>query len=635
VIVTLAGHVDHGKTSLVRQLTGVDTDRLAEEKRRGLTIDLGFAYSDIAGQRIGFVDVPGHHRFVHNMIAGVAANQYAMVVVAADDGPMPQTREHLTILDLLGVAQGIVVVTKIDRVDAGRVAEVKRESATLAHATGLQVRDVLAVSSASGIGVDAVRAHLADAARRQHAAAQTGCIRLAVDRAFVIKGVGLVVTGSLHSGKLVRGIELSVAPRGGTVRVRTLHVSDRPTDSATSGDRCAVNLTGDGTDAIARGDWLVAPECFAPTQNVVIDLYISAQLPRPVKHWLPIHAYHATSHAEGHVALLTSPALGTGDRGLVELVLQQPLHPKRGDRIVLRDHGQQRTLGGGSVIDISAPRRARRAATRLAHLQALTAVDAMQALEALLQIEDVDIETFQRCRNLTRAELDALLAAVKPVQVNRDGRVYALDASRWQATLELLRAQIAAYHKTAPHSIGLKTDQLRRLQLLPPQWLDAALAALLAAGYIKETAGHFHVPGHRPQLPGEDAALLERIETLLRDEPQPPSSGDMAKRLGIGMRNLDAFIKRMTGLGLLVRVGSNRVLLPDQIEQFAGIVQRLAGAHADGFSARAFRDAAQVGRNLAIDVLEHFDRCGYTRRYGEVRRIVGAAALLHRAPVVS
>lgn len=631
MIITLAGHVDHGKTSLVRQLTGIDTDRLAEEKRRGLTIDLGFAYAEMAGQRLGFVDVPGHHRFIHNMIAGVASNQYAMVVVAADDGPMPQTYEHLTILAHAGVTRGVIAITKTDRVDAERIDAVRDVSLASAAAAGLEIDAVLPVSSATGVGVDALRAQLIAAANAYHASASTGCFRLAVDRVFIVRGSGLVVTGTVHSGTLTQGTELTIAPRGLRTRVRNLRVSDRPADTASAGDRCAVNITGVEVGEIERGDWLVETDSYAPTRNVVIELTVTGDLPRPVRHWLPVHAYLATSHAEGHVALLESTALGRGEHALVELVLDEPLHAKHGDRIVLRDHGLERTVGGGRVIDIAAPTRTRRDPARLAQLRAQTHADSRSALNALLAIGDVDIDLFRRSRNLTRIELDALLTTADPIRLVRDGREFAIEREGWQRTLTTLRTRIAAYHNAAPHSAGIKSDQLRRLKAIPDRWLDTALAALVEAGQIHDAGGHFHVPGHRPRLPPEDAALLERIEALLDDEAQPPSSGDIAKRLGIALRAIDTFIKRMAGLGLLVRVGSNRVLRPEQLDRFATTAQRLANEHRDGFSARQFRDAAGVGRNLAIDVLEHFDRCGYTRRYGDVRRIVGAASVLRRA----
>ena len=631
MIVTLAGHVDHGKTSLVEALTGVNTDTLAEEKRRGLTIDLGFCYTNIDGQRVGFVDVPGHHRFIHNMVAGVAVHQHALLVVAADDGPMPQTLEHLAILKLLGVSTGVAAVTKVDRVDAAQVAATRDAVAAMAESSGLHLSAIVGTSSIDGTGIKALRDHIAAAARTHRTDHLDRAFRLAIDRTFVVKGIGVVVTGTVHSGALNKGDDIVIAPQGLAARARTLRVSDEMADRAAAGDRCAVNLSGVSIDQVARGDWLIAPSTLAPTQNVIVDLTVLEDFPRSVKHWLPIHAYHAASHAEGHVALLDSTRLTAGQSALVELVLATPLHPKHGDRLVLRDHARERTIGGGIVIDTAPPEKARRAAMRLARMKAQRADDPVKAMRELLDLGDVDIDAFRRVRNLTDESLAMLSAATNPVEIIRRGRAFAVARDRWLSTLDALTGQIIAYHKAAPHSQGLKADQIRRTGIVPKSWLDDALATLVSTGRIAESSGHYHDRDHRPALPPDDAALLRRIEASIGTGDQPPSIGDIAKSLAIALRTIDGFIAKMTKLGFLVRVGDNRVLLPRQIDALALTAQQVANSKPDGFSAREFRDAAQIGRNLAIDALEYFDRCGFTRRYGDLRRIVGEASTLKRA----
>jgi selenocysteine-specific elongation factor len=631
MIVTLAGHVDHGKTSLVEALTGVNTDTLAEEQRRGLTIDLGFCYANIDGERIGFVDVPGHHRFIHNMVAGVAAHQHALLVVAADDGPMPQTLEHLAILKLLGVTHGVAAVTKVDRVDAAQVAATRHAVAAIAESAGLHLSAIVDTSSIEGTGIDTLRREIASAAKAHPTDPVDRAFRLAIDRTFIIKGVGVVVTGTVHSGTISRGDEVVVAPSGIAARARSLRVSDQPAEHAVAGDRCAVNLSGVTAEQVGRGDWLIDPSTFAPTYNVVVDLVVLADFPRAVRHWLPVHVYLAASHAEGHVALLESTRLGAGQSALVELVLAQPLHPKFGDRIVLRDHARERTIGGGSVIDIAPPEKARRSPARLAALQALRADDHTQALRALIDASDVDTDAFRRTRNLTPRALASVVAAINPVERVRQGRSLALSRDRWQTALDALANQISAYHKAAPHSQGLKADQIRRTGIVPKRWLDDALAALVSTGRITETGGQYHDRDHRPALPPDDAALLRRVEALIGGGDQAPSIGDMAKSLAMPLRAVNAFIAKMTKLGFLVRVGENRALLPRQIDVLCNTAQQLANSKPDGFSARDFRDSAQVGRNLAVDVLEYFDRCGFTRRYGDLRRIVGDPSTLKRA----
>jgi selenocysteine-specific elongation factor len=628
MIITLAGHVDHGKTSLVEALTGFNTDTLDEEKRRGLTIDLGFCYADLDGQRVGFVDVPGHHRFIHNMVAGVASHQHALLVVAADDGPMPQTFEHLTILKLLGVTSGVAAVTKIDRVGADRVSATREAVAAMAHSAGLHLDGIVATSSIDRTGIDELRAHIAQAARAHRTIDPDRAFRLAIDRTFVVKGVGVVVTGTVHSGTLNTGDEVVVAPGGLAARARTLRVSDKPADHALPGDRCAVNLTGISSDQVSRGDWLVAPSTFAPTQNIVVDLKVLDDFPRPVKHWLPVHVYLAASHTEGHVALLDSARLGAGESALVELVVAAPLHPKHGDRLVLRDHARERTVGGGIVVDTAPPAKARRAPERLERLRAQRTEDPARALIELLRSGDVDLDAFRRLRNLTRTSAADASNAANPVEHVRRGRVFAVSRTRWLAVLDTLLAQIVAYHKAAPHSQGLKKDQISRMGVVPKPWLDEALATLVSAGRVAETGGHYHDPAHRSALAPDDASMLRRIEKLIDTTDQPPSIGDIAKSLGIALRTIDAFISKMTKIGILIRVGEHRVLLPRQIDTLSQTARRLAIAKPDGFSAREFRDAARIGRNLAIDVLEHFDRRGFTRRSGDLRRIIGDGSTL-------
>ena len=624
MIITLAGHVDHGKTSLVEALTGKNTDTLAEEKRRGLTIDLGFAYVDFDGQRVGFVDVPGHHRFIHNMVAGVASHQHALLVVAADDGPMPQTREHLDILNLLGVRRGVAAVTKIDRVAPARYAEVVDATVNLARESGLHLSAVVGTSAVTKVGLDELRRQLAAAARAESARADGRAFRLSIDRAFVIKGTGLVVTGTVHSGEATVGAELTVAPSGKTFRARSMRVSNEPAVRAGAGDRCAINLAGAANGDAQRGDWLVVPQTYSPSNNVVLDLTVLADFPRAVKHWLPVHAYHAASHAEGRLALLDSPRIEPGRSAMIELVLDVPLHAKHGDKVVLRDHARERTIGGGTVIAIAPPKRARRAPERIAALSIQRGDDAADVFAELLAREDIDLEAFRRVRNLTEPAFANMLQSIDHVRLDRDDRVFAADAARWKEALNALEAQVAAYHQTAPHSQGLKAQQIRSTGVVPPRWLEGALAALLADGRIRETGGHFHKIGHRAALPPDDAALLRRIDALI-DRDQPPSVGDIAKSLGIPLRTVDAFLTKVANLDYLIRVGTNHVLKPSHIEALTETARRVAASSPAGFDARAFRDAAGIGRNLAIDVLEYFDRRGFTRRFGDVRRIVGPA----------
>ena len=630
MIITLAGHVDHGKTSLVKALTGVDTDRLEEEKRRGLTIDLGFAYTNLDGQRVGFVDVPGHHRFVHNMVAGVAAHQLGLIVVAADDGVMPQTLEHVQILKLIGVERALFALTKIDRCEAERIEVVRADLVKLAQKHDFGNAQIIETSVVSGAGIDTLRDALGKAAR-EHPNIQTeGAFRLAIDRAFLIRGSGLVVTGTVHSGTVHLGDELRVAPAGHNVRVRSLHVQDAESDQAQPGDRCAVNITGIERKDVERGQWLVTPEVFAPARSAVVQLSVLDDFPRTVKHWLPVHAYHATGHAAGHVALLESPPLRASDSALVELEFETALHPKYGDRIVLRDHARERTIGGGPVIETAPARTGRRKPVRLRQLHDQLKSNPRDALAALLSSTDqgVDLEGFRLLRNLSQASMDELVATQDVARVERGGRNFAFAGQSWRAWQDHVVERIEAYHKTAAHSPGLTTEQLHKVADVPGTILPQLLEGLEAESRVQQSGGYYQAASFQARLPEAEERQLRQFEQVLAEGDQPPSLGDMAKRIGGNLRSLQSAARAFARSGRIVVVSDTRIFLPQQIRGYASIAEQLQADHPDGFSVRQFRDATGIGRNLAIEVLEYFDARGYTRRYDDKRRIVGARSSL-------
>ena len=617
MIVTLAGHVDHGKTSIVRALTGIDTDRLAEEKRRGLTIDLGFAYADFDGARVGFVDVPGHHRFIHNMVAGVGRRQHALLVVAADDGVMPQTREHLQILTLIGLGGGVVAINKIDRTPPARVAEVRAQIRALAADTFLRDAPIIKVACPDGRGIAALRAHLGAAAQR-HAVDRAALeFRLAVDRAFSVRGAGVVVTGTVASGAARPGDTLAIAATGQSTRLRGLRVQDASADRAVEGDRAAMNLGGIQLGDVARGDWIVAPDAAATTTSAAVDLRVLKDFPRPVRHWAPVHAYVATSHALARVALLEGAPLAPGERGIVDVVFDTPTHLKAGDRLILRDQDLGRTLGGGVVIDPSAPTGRRRAPSRQARLAAMRDADAANALRQLAELDVVDGGQFRRDWNLTEA---GALLAVERTGVAQRGALL-IGRRLLAATKEALLQHLAHHHATDPQSEGITQRQLARALGASPGVVEWASAALILDGHIRARSGHYALASHVAAVPPNLVSLLERVRPAL-DTIQPPSLGDLAKSLRTPAPQLDKDLRALAGLGFLTRVGANRYYLRERLLELVAIAERL---HAEGpFSVRQLRDASGVGRNVVIEVLEHLDRQGVTRREGDLRQVVGA-----------
>ncbi len=619
MIVTLAGHVDHGKTSLVHALTGVDTDTLAEEKRRGLTIDLGFAYAnlgDAKASRVGFVDVPGHHRFVHNMVAGIASRQFAMLVIAVDDGVMPQSREHLQILSLLGLSRGIVVLNKIDRVAPARVEEVRRDVGALTAGTFLHKAPTLPVSCTTGTGVEEVRRHIALAARADRASGANEPFRLPIDRAFTVRGSGTIVTGTVLAGSARTDDRLVLADTGAAVRVRGVRVQNQDADAATPGDRAAINLAGVSAEEVTRGDWLLPAESREPVTRACIELAVLADFPRAVKHNHPVHVYHASSHAQARILLIDqTPA--PGGAALVDLASATPLHVKVGDRIVLRDHDLARTLGGGRVVAVGDPQGRRRAPARLKLLATVQADDAAATARAAIHLAPLHAATFRRRWNLAPERLAALFGDATDV-VEIDGHWLARAALNAAETH--LQEHLTRHHQQHPESAGLTEPELCSGDPNQATTLRLALHHLANTDTVRVEGGDYALASHQADIPSHVKRLFDQVERPL-DSIQPPSLGDIAKRL---KRPFPAFEREMRALpafGLAIRVSDTRYYLPARLLEMADQAASLA---AQGpFTVRNFRDATGVGRNVVIEVLEHFDRTGFTRRSGDTRTIVG------------
>lgn len=621
MIVTLAGHVDHGKTSIVRALTGIDTDRLAEEKRRGLTIDLGFAYADIDDARIGFVDVPGHHRFVHNMVAGVAGHQYALLVVAADDGVMPQSREHLQILHLLGLTAGVVVVNKTDRVEPTRVEQVQQDIRALIAGSFLEGADIVPLSCETGTGIDHLRSHLSAAVRSRPDDRDSSPFRLAIDRAFTLRGSGVVVTGTVVTGTVAVEDRLVLGSTGKPVRVRGLHVQDTVAPAAAAGDRAAINLAGAASDEVARGDWLLDPTMREPVRQFAAELAVVDDFPRVVRHNAPAHVYHAASHSQARILLLASAPVAPGTGTIIDVACGEPLQVKVGDRVVFRDHDLERTLGGGRVLDLGIPATRRRQDARQQRLTATRPGDAGKTLAALAAWRPVAADAFARHWNLRGQRVKELA---------RSAGLQALDGHLLHPNLVAestrhIEKILAAHHQRYPHSGGLGAENICTGDEAMRLARRLALAAGVEAGALRTAGGRYAIASHQATIPPDVRRLFREVETLL-DSIQPPSLGDIAKRLKRSFQAFERDLRALPAFGLTVRVSDTRHYLPTRLLELAEVAIRL---DADGpFTVRQFRDATGVGRNAVIEVLEHFDAKGLTRRTGNTRRVVGERSLL-------
>ncbi len=632
MIVVTAGHVDHGKTLLVRALTGINTDRLPEEKRRGMTIDLGFAYHDTeAGERIGLIDVPGHERFIRNMLCGVGGVDFALVVVAADDGPMLQTREHLAILDLLSVPRGAVVLTKTDRVPAARVAEVGAEMCALLAGTPLAGAPVFAVCAPTGLGIAALRAHLAQAARETPRRAAGGNFRMPVDRCFIVAGAGLVVTGTVLSGVVATGGAVRAVLADLPARVRAIHAQNTPADCGRAGQRCAINLAGDGVQGarIARGDWIVAGSLPPPARKLDARLRILPGEARGFAHWTPVHLHLGAADVTGRVAVLEGREIAAGASALVQLVLDRPVGAVRGDHFVIRDQAAQRTIGGGRVIDLFSPARGRARPERLAYLAAMEIEDDARPLAALLEsaATGLDLARFAANRNLTSAEAARMYAATAMRGVAAaEGRL-GFSLGRWAALKARALESLAAWHARAPATLGPSQDRLFAGSGLKVAAgvCDAIASELAGEGSVVRQGMTVRLRNHQPALVPADGALWREILPQLgAGGLRPPTLAELAAAIGRDARKLESFLVRAARLGLVVRISDKRYAPPATLRRLAEIAE--AAAENGRLTAAALRDHAGIGRNLAIEVLECFDRVRFTRRVGDTHQILRPAS---------
>ncbi len=626
MIIGTAGHIDHGKTALVKALTGIDADRLKEEKARGITLDLGYAYSPLPnGDILGFVDVPGHEKLVHNMLAGATGIDFVLLVIAADDGPMPQTREHLAILEQLGLNRGAVALTKIDAVAPERAAAARAEIAALLAGTPLQDAPVFAVSSITGEGVPALREFLDAAAAAMPPRPSRGHFRLAVDRVFTLAGTGTVVTGTVFSGAIRINEKLLVSPAGFEVRVRGIHAQNRPAQIGVSGQRCALNLAGAKADKahIRRGDWVLDAAIHHPVQRLDVRLRLLASEGKPLRHWTPVHFHLGAADIPARVALLESDALEPGQTMLAQLVTDKPVCAVRGDRFVLRDQSATRTLAGGEVLDTDAPARNRRKPERIAALRALALPDAASALAALLEhgAQGVDLAQFARNWNLRTDELPALLESQRRVQT-ADGH-WAFSPARWQDLKQGLLGKLGELHLREIDSLGPDRERLRRIALpaLPRPAFRAALDELLQSGAIHQTGAWLHLPEHKVKLSSQEEQLWTKVRPLLETAPfQPPRVRDIARALSAEENQVRLLLKRVTRTGQTCQVAHDHYFTREAVDALANIVRELSETEG-GAAAAAFRDRIDTGRKLAIQILEYFDRAGYTRRVGDAHRL--------------
>ncbi|WP_287497834.1 selenocysteine-specific translation elongation factor [Pandoraea sp. CB10b_02] len=630
MIVGTAGHIDHGKTSLVRALTGVDTDRLKEEKARGISIELGYAYTPLPdGEVLGFIDVPGHEKLIHTMAAGAVGIDYALLVIAADDGIMPQTREHLAILTMLGVRRGVVALSKADRVDATRLAQVARDIAQFLAGTPLAQAAIVPVSATTlgDAGTAALREHLVQAAlamqgegtadRAAHAARREDAVfRLAVDRVFTLAGHGTVVTGTAFAGTVRVGDTLTVMPQGLPARVRSIHAQNRPVEAGRAGERCALNLVGVERDQLGRGDWIVAAGLSKPARHVDVELHwLDGNA--PLSQWFPLHVHLGTTHVQARTVLLDGDTLSPGGKMRVQLVFDTPVCTMPGDRFIVRNPQATATVGGGRVLDPAAPERKRRSPARLAWLDAMAAFLDDGGLDALLA---------QSAFGLTSAQVVAITGlppgqwrwpSSAVVLAGAESQSLAFAPPAWQTLRARVLEALRNYHARVPDEPGLDVARLGRMTwptLEASRW-RVIVQTLLTDGALARTGAWLHLPSHRVEMTDEETVLAQALlPRVAQGRFDPPWVRDMGRELNVHEDRVRSVLRKLARQGRVHQIVKDLFYDDACVRALADLI-----VQADGkVEAGAFRDATGLGRKRAIQILEFFDRAGYTRRVGDL-----------------
>jgi selenocysteine-specific elongation factor len=618
MIIGTAGHIDHGKTTLVRALTGVDTDRLPEEKARGISIELGYAYTPLAtGEVLGFVDVPGHERLVHTMVAGACGIDFALLTVAADDGVMPQTLEHVAIIELLGVSAGAVALTKIDRVTVGRAQEVEAQVRAALSATPLGHALIFPIDATDVDcpGLAALRQHLHELAARVPVRPDRGLFRLAVDRVFTLAGHGTVAAGTVFSGRVRTGDTVAVLPGNLSARVRSLHAQGRPVELGRAGERCALALTGVAKSDLARGDWLSDAKALTPSTRLDVRLHLLRGAQVNLTAWSPVHVHLGTAHRLAHVVPLEQPRVTAGDTARVQLVFDAPVCATCGERFIVRDARGRHTIGGGRVLDPQPPARRRRTPGRLAALTALEQLVEGGGLEPLLAQAQYGMTVAELVRLCGRTAEDLPIPA-GALRIEAGPDCFVVLPERWQALRDGALSALARFHQEVPDQAGPDAGRLRRMCFpdAPAMLWRTLLEQLQQERRLFARGAWLHLPDHQVTLSEADRALADKLRPLiLAGRFDPPWVRDLAAQVHEREERVRAVLRKLVGHGDVYQVVRDLYYDRDAITELAAILGACQREHGAVHAAR-FRDSVGLGRKRAIQILEFFDRVGHTRR---------------------
>ncbi len=605
-VVGTAGHIDHGKSTLINALTGIDPDRLEEEKRRGMTIDLGFAHMQMpSGIEIGIVDVPGHARFIRNMLAGVHGLDAVILVVAADEGVRPQTREHLEIVDLLEVRHGVVALTKLDLVDEEWLEMVTAEVKTALERTSLAAARIVPVSAVTATGLNFLTAALDDVLGETQARADIGRPRLPIDRVFTMSGFGTVVTGTLVDGSIAVGDELELVPGDRIVRVRGLQQHNRQVEVALPGGRVAANVIGIDRNEMKRGDVLARPHTMATTRRVDARVRVLRDAPRPLRHGAELTLHSGTVEVGCRAIALEGDAILPGAEGWLQLYLDAPIAARADDRFVLRQPSPSATLAGGRFADVSPRKHSRHDAAVRESLERRVAGNIAQE-ELRKYAHGIAISALMKATLAPVTDFDELDA-------KRVGE-WLWAPEPWNALAARVREELATYHAAHPLRPGMPREELRSRAGIPPAAFGAALTGLVADAVIEQRGPEIALPDHQVAVEATDGAGSKLLEELGRTPFAPPSIAEAMQKSGAGSEVVRALERR----GDLVRVSDDVAFTKSAYDEAVALVKEIV-ASSGSITVAQLRDRMGASRRPVLALLEHLDSRHVTRRVGDAR----------------
>lgn len=625
-ILGTAGHIDHGKTALVKALSGVDTDRLLEEKKRGLTIDLGFAH---LGDKATIIDVPGHEKFIRNMVAGVSTIDLVLFVVAADDGVMPQTREHLDILKILQIKHGIIVLTKVDLVEEDWLGLVREEVDHLVQGCFLEKAPVVAVSSVTGHGISDLKATLESKLAQLSHKRDRGIFWMPIDRAFIMKGFGTVVTGSVLSGESHVGASLELLPQKKTVRIRGLQTHNDAVSEVTAGDRAAINLQAVERQQIRRGDVLAEPNYFVPSQRFDARLQLLASAPKAIQPNARVRLHFGTTEVMARISIYGVSKIEPGKSAYVQFHLERPATARRLDPFVIRRYSPTITIGGGVILDANARRRKLSDPGVIRQLETLEMESPQEVLEQKLLSADFKLLTLDKLTSeigASKAEVEKIVYGLEKEHMvhtlKKDGQTAAIHANNLNKFIELFQNRVAKFHKENPARIGLSKSQIQSSlsQKIDMELLDYVLTHLKANRVIKERAGLICLGDHNLELTPEQKRLRTELEqTLFAQGFATSSAEELAEKCQAESDLVQEVLSYMISMDEIIRVEGNIYFHSKRVTEAKEKLVAFLDKNQE-LTVSQFKDLlGGVSRKYALPLLIYFDGMGITERVGDVR----------------